>query len=47
MIYKMFLFVNYRSDMFGLHFWTTFRKLVIFSMCAAYVSTYLLEVLHT
>jgi len=42
----MFLFVNYCFKMFWPQFLVIFRELVNFSKSAAYVSTYLAEVLH-
>jgi len=42
----MFLFVNYCFNMFWPQFLAIFRELVNFLMPAAYVSTYLEEVLH-
>ena len=41
----MCLFVNYRSQTFRSQFLVIFRELLSFSMCAAFVSTYLTEVL--
>ena len=39
----MLLFINYCFDILQPHFLANFREIVSFSMCAAYVSTYLVE----
>jgi len=40
----MFLFIRYCCDMFWLQFLAICRELMVISLCAAYVSTYLVAV---
>ena len=40
------MFINYCPNMFRPQFLAIFREVACYSMCAAYVSTYLVEGLH-